>query len=238
MKHIILICSVPFFVGNLAKAQAVPESAGQNGATYRVGGDVSAPIIVWKVEPKYTEEARKAGVGSKVVATIVVREDGTPTKVRVARGAGFGLDEKAIEAIEAWHFKPSMKGDVPVPMFATVEVNFHLLNTDHKDQIARLNFTLAQGASRPELKSGEIPANPSSPGDQSLRIRLQVTADGKPQKLTVLDSTDQKWEQAVLRKLNSWRFYPSMLQGSAVEAEGVFELTHGRERRPPVKKPE
>ena len=60
-------------------------------------------------------------------------------------------------------------------------------------------------------------------------------ADGKPQNLTVLDSTDAKWAQAALHKLNSWRFYPSMLQGSAVEAEGVFELTHGRER-PPAKK--
>jgi len=66
-------------------------------------------------------------------------------------------------------------------------------------------------------------------------LRLQVGADGKPQNLTVLESTDQKWEQAVLRKLNSWRFYPSMLLGSAVEAEGVFELTHGRER-PPARK--
>ncbi|SRR5216684_6185830 len=107
MKHLILICLIPYFIANFAKAQVVPESAGQSGGTYRVGGDVSAPIIVWKVEPKYTEEARKAGVESKVVATIVVREDGTPTKIRVARGAGFGLDEKAIEAIEAWHFKPS-----------------------------------------------------------------------------------------------------------------------------------
>ncbi len=123
-------------------------------------------------------------------------------------------------------------------MFATVEVNFRLLDTDHKDQIARLNFTLPPGASRPELTSGKIPTNPSTPGDQNIRIRLQVSADGKPQNFAVLDSTDQKWEQAVLRKLNSWRFYPSMLQGSAVEAEGVFELTHGRERRLPVKKPE
>ena len=118
---------------------------------------------------------------------------------------------------------------------ANVEVNFRLFNKGHEDQTARLNFTLPQGASRPELKSGEIPLNPSTPGDQSLRIRLQVDADGKPRNLSVLESTDEKWEQSVLRKLNSWRFYPSMLQGSAVEAEGVFELAHGREP-PPARK--
>jgi TonB family protein len=226
MKCAILIWSSAVFTGILANAQDVLD---------RVGGGVSAPTIVWKVEPKYTEEARKAGVESKVVAFLTVREDGSPTKIRIARGAGFGLDEKAIEAIEAWRFSPASKEGRPVPIMATVEVNFRLLNRDHENQIARLNFTLPQGASRPELKSGEIPANPSAPGDQSLRIRLQVGADGKPQNLSVLDSTDEKWEQAVLHKLKSWRFHPSILQGNAVEAEGVFELTHGRER-PPIKK--
>src|SRR5260221_2417121 len=178
MQYVILICSIPFFIGILAEAQPIPGSEGQSVGTYKVGGDVSAPMIVWKVEPKYTKEALKAKVETTVLTTLVVREDGSPSKIRIARGSGFGLDEKAIEAIEAWHFKPSMKGDLPVPMFATVEVNFHLLYTEHKNQIARLNFTLPPGASRPELKSGEIPVNPSAAGDQSVRIRLLVRADG------------------------------------------------------------
>jgi TonB family protein len=226
MKHVILICSIPFFVSVLAKAQDAP---------HRVGGDVSAPRLVFKTEPTYTEEARKAGVETTVVAILTVREDGSPTKIRIARGAGFGLDETAIEAIEAWRFSPGMKEGRPIPIMASVEVHFRLMNRNHENQVARLNFTLQQGASRPELKSGEIPANPDTPGDQWLRIRLQVSAEGKAQNLTVLDATNDKWEQAVLHKLKSWRFHPSMLQGSAVEAEGIFELTHGRER-PPAKK--
>jgi TonB family protein len=226
MKHAILIWSIAVFGGILAKAQDVP---------YHVGADVSAPRIVFKVDPKYTDEARKAGVESMVLATLTVQEDGSPTKIRILRGAGFGLDEKAIEAIEAWHFTPGTKEGRPVPVFASVEVHFRLLIRERENQITRLNFTLPPGASRPELKSGEIPANPSTPGDQSLRIRLQVSTDGKPHNIAVLDSTDEKWEQTALNKIKSWRFHPSMLQGSAVEAEGVFELTHGRER-PPVKR--
>jgi TonB family protein len=235
MKHLILICSIPFLISILAMAQAVSGSEAQGGGLYRIGNGVSAPLVLSKMEPQYTEEARKASVQAIVVTSLVVRQDGSPTDVRVIRGAGFGLDEKAVESIRTWQFKPAMKEGKPVAVFATVEVNFRLLLEDRENQTARLNFTLPQGASRPELKSGEIPANPSTPGDQSLRIRLQVGADGKPRNLTVLESTDEKWEQSVLRKLNSWRFYPSMLQGSAVEAEGVFELTHGRER-PPIKK--
>jgi TonB family protein len=221
MKHVILICLIPFLIGNLTMTQ----------------GNAMGPAVLSRTDPKYSEEARKAGVETMVLATLVVREDGTPTKIRIARGAGFGLDEKAVEAIEAWHFKPSMRGNLPVPMFATVEVNFRLLNADHKNQIARLNFTLPPGASRPELTSGEIPANPSTPGDQFLRIRLQVSADGTPANFAVLESSDGNWEKAVLHKLQSWRFRPSMLGGTAVEAEGVFELTRGRER-PLVRKQE
>lgn len=235
MKHLILICSIPFLSSILAMAQAVSGSEAPGSGLYRIGNGVSAPMVLSKMEPQYTEEARKASVQAIVVTSLVVRQDGSPTDVRVIRGAGFGLDEKAVESIQTWRFKPAMKEGKPVAVFASVEVNFRLLLNDRENQLARLNFTLPQGASRPELKSGEIPANPSAPGDQSLRIRLQVGADGKPQNLTVLDSTDAKWEQAALRKLNSWRFYPSMLQGSAVEAEGVFELTHGRER-PPARK--
>jgi TonB family protein len=235
MKHAILIWSIVVFIGILAKAQVPSGAMPQSGAPYSAGKDISPPVVVSKTEPEYTDEARDARVESTVMARLVVSEDGSPTNIRVIRGAGFGLDENAIEAIKTWHFRPGTKAGQPVAITAMVQVNFRLFNKGHEDQTARLNFTVPQGTSRPELKSGEIPTNPSTPGDQSLRIRLQVSSDGKAQNFTVLESTDEKWEKAVLHKLNSWRFHPSMLQGSAVEAEGVFELTHGRER-PPVKK--
>jgi TonB family protein len=44
----------------------------------------------------------------------------------VARTLGYGLDEKALEAIRKYHFKPAMKGKAPVPVMITVEVNFRL----------------------------------------------------------------------------------------------------------------
>jgi TonB family protein len=232
MSRVFLIWTILVLIGMLANAQDVSNPMPQSGGPYPVGKGVSPPTLVSKTEPDYTDEARDARVESTVVARLVVSADGSPINIRVVRGAGFGLDENAVETIKTWRFKPGMKEGQPVAVIASVAVNFRLLNKDHEDQTARLNFTLQQGASRPELRSGEIPTNPSASGDQYIRVRMQLTADGKPRMLTVLDSTDQKWEQAVLRKLNSWRFYPSKLQGNAVEAEGVFELTHGRERRP------
>jgi TonB family protein len=100
---------------------------GSGGGAYRVGGGVSAPAVLFKVEPEYSEEARKAKFQGTVVLSIVVDPSGKARDVRVIRPLGLGLDEKAIEAVMKWRFKPGLKDGNPVPVQATVEVNFRLL---------------------------------------------------------------------------------------------------------------
>jgi TonB family protein len=103
------------------------EGGGIGGGVYRVGGGVSQPILVKKVEPEYSEEARKAKFQGTVVLSIIVDEAGMPRQIRVARALGLGLDEKAIEAVQKWRFRPAYKDGKPVAVYATVEVNFRLL---------------------------------------------------------------------------------------------------------------
>jgi TonB family protein len=90
-------------------------------------GRVSAPTVLYKVEPEFSEEARKAKYQGIVVLTIEVGEDGKPRRLRVVRGLGLGLDEKAIEAVSRWKFRPALRSGRAVPAAATVEVNFRLL---------------------------------------------------------------------------------------------------------------
>lgn len=97
------------------------------GGTYSVGGGVSAPSVLFKVEPEYSEEARKAKFQGTVVLSIVVDPTGKARDIRVVRPLGLGLDEKAIEAVMKWRFKPGQKDGSAVPVRATVEVNFRLL---------------------------------------------------------------------------------------------------------------
>jgi periplasmic protein TonB len=103
------------------------EGGGMGGGAYRIGGDVSAPQLVSKVEPEYSEEARKAKYSGTVLLQIVVDEHGNPRDIKVIRPLGLGLDEKAIEAVQHWRFRPGMKGGHPVATQAQVEVNFRLL---------------------------------------------------------------------------------------------------------------
>jgi TonB family protein len=103
------------------------EGGGIGGGLYRVGGGVSAPVPLFKVEPEYSEEARKAKFQGTVVLSIVVDEAGSPKNLKVVRALGLGLDEKAIEAVQKWRFKPAYKDGKAVAVMATVEVNFRLL---------------------------------------------------------------------------------------------------------------
>jgi protein TonB len=100
---------------------------GTGGGAFRVGGGVSAPSVLFKVEPEYSEEARKAKFQGTVVLAIVVDPSGKARDIRVLRPLGLGLDEKAIEAVMKWRFKPGLKDGAAVPVQATVEVNFRLL---------------------------------------------------------------------------------------------------------------
>jgi protein TonB len=100
---------------------------GFGGGAYRPGGGVSLPVPITKPEPEYSEEARKAKYQGSVTLQIVVDEKGVPTDIRVVKKLGLGLDEKAIEAVAKWRFKPGMKDGKPVAVIATIEVSFRLL---------------------------------------------------------------------------------------------------------------
>lgn len=103
------------------------EGGGMGGGAYRIGGDVSAPALINKVEPEYSEEARKAKYSGTVLLSIVVDATGVPRDIKVIRPLGLGLDEKAIEAVSKWRFRAGVKGGRPVATQAQVEVNFRLL---------------------------------------------------------------------------------------------------------------
>ena len=91
------------------------------------GEGVSRPILTSRVEPEYSEEARKAKYQGVVVLSVVIQKDGTVGDVSVAQPLGMGLDEKAIQAVKQWSFRPAMKDGNPLDCKDTVEITFRLL---------------------------------------------------------------------------------------------------------------
>ena len=99
---------------------------GTKDGVYRVGGGVSAPALIHKTEPEYTEEARAAKYQGTVLLYVEIDPNGNATNVKVQRSLGLGLDEKAVEAVKQWKFKAGYKDGKPVTVQATIEVNFRL----------------------------------------------------------------------------------------------------------------
>jgi len=99
---------------------------GIGGGVYRVGGGVSAPRPIYDPDPEYSEEARKAKFQGIVLLTAVIGPDGRPRDLRVARSLGMGLDQKAIDAVGKWRFKPGMRNEKPVSVLVSIEVSFRL----------------------------------------------------------------------------------------------------------------
>ena len=90
-------------------------------------GGVSAPVPLYKVEPEYSEEARKAKFQGTVVLEIVIDERGYPTNFKILNPLGLGLDQKAVEAVKQWRFRPGMRNGKPVAVVARIDVSFRLL---------------------------------------------------------------------------------------------------------------
>jgi len=102
------------------------EGGGIGGGVYRVGGGVSAPRILYRVEPEFSEEARKNKWQGVVLLRVIIGADGLPKNIKVQRALGMGLDEKAVEAVKQWRFKPGQRDGKPVPVVVSMEVSFRL----------------------------------------------------------------------------------------------------------------
>jgi TonB family protein len=101
------------------------DEAGTDGV-FKVGGDVTAPELRVQVDPEYPEKARVQRLQGAVLLSIEVWPDGRAHNVRVERGLGLGLDERAVEAVREWEFEPGTKDGEPVRVACRVEVIFQL----------------------------------------------------------------------------------------------------------------
>ena len=104
---------------------------------YRIGCGVTAPQVIYKVEPEFSDEARKKKFSGTTRVQLIVSVDGKPTNLRVVKSAaanrnekeqkiGLSLDRKAIEAVSQYKFKPATFQGKPVPVQVNVEVNFQI----------------------------------------------------------------------------------------------------------------
>jgi periplasmic protein TonB len=114
-------------IGSRGGGDIGPGPGGSGVITTGREREVTPPKLIYKIEPEFSEEARKAKYQGVVVLAIEVDTSGHPRNLKIVQGLGLGLDEKAIDAVARWLFRPGLQAGKPVVTNATVEVTFRLL---------------------------------------------------------------------------------------------------------------
>ena len=120
LAGVLSAAALPFDVMPQKSVAAQAEQA----KVYKVGGDVTPPVLTHSVDAEYSKKAKDAHYQGVSVVSCVVGMDGLPRHVRTMRGVGMGLDEKAIEAVRQYRFEPALLHGRPVAVAITIEVNF------------------------------------------------------------------------------------------------------------------
>jgi len=103
-----------------AETDPIPDEHG----VYKAGGRVSPPVLISKVEPEFSDEARNAKWSGIVSAFVVIGVDGTIQDIAITHSPGMGIDEKVNETLHRWKFTPGQLDGHPVPTRAKIDVTF------------------------------------------------------------------------------------------------------------------
>lgn len=91
------------------------------------GVGVRAPTCLYCPKPEYSDEARKVHFQGLVELSVVVLPDGKAGHIELITGPGMGLDEKAIEAVRNWRFRPAIAPNgKAIAVTIPIEVQFQL----------------------------------------------------------------------------------------------------------------
>ncbi len=212
----------------IRSAQVPPGSVGTNGV-YRAGNGVSKPTLISKVEPEYSHAARKLKVEGVVVLYAVILPDGTARNFRVVQSLGFGLDQKAIEAVSQWKFQPGTKDGQAVPVASTFEVRFRLLKSTRPDTwfTGPMAFVLDAGIEPPVALEGVMPKTSKGASDESAVLEFTVGGSGEVADIRAIHGSKSASE-LLARSLATWRFQPATKGAVTVEARGRVRFIKGQ----------
>lgn len=209
--------------------------------TYLVGPGVVAPQPIQKIEPEYTEEARAAGLEGFVELSGTITEQGFPKDMHVTGPLGFGLDEKALEAIAQWRFQPGTLDGQPVPVYTNVLIDFHLSSKQSRWHMIRAEFDPPAGVVRPQFlrtiypRGAGISASAAEEGWVLTAVGRQATATiafavnerGAPVGFRVLNSSAPVWGNEAISVVRDWQFVPAAKSGMPTSVPCTIDLVWG-----------
>ena len=176
----------------------------------------------FRVEPKYTEEARKAQLEGTVTLYVEVPPYGIAENVRVLRSLGMGLEEKAVEAVRQWRFEPATRDSELVTAATIVLVDFHLpADAKMTPRLANNAMTAGQiyrfgadsGVTSPEVLSRVEPTYTEQARAAHRQgvvvLYVEITSEGRPQNIQVLRGVGLGLDESAQESLRQWTYKPA-----------------------------
>jgi len=112
--------------GDVGEVRAAASSSAPRARAAAAQSAVKPVEILFKPNPVYTEEARRAHVEGEVLLSVVFKASGEIQVVRVLSGLSYGLDEAAVRAAQQIRFKPAERSGQAVDLPATLHITFQL----------------------------------------------------------------------------------------------------------------
>jgi TonB family protein len=189
-------------------------------------GAVNPPRVEeFTTPPLYSERARARRIEGVVTIGVHIDAGGQPSRARVLRGLGFGLDENALVALRQWHFAPGTRSGRPAAMDVDIDVEFSLASEAVNELIANDMATLVgPGITPPRVVSTGAwdAANPKPRGTVLLDVVL--LEDGSPRIVRVLQGLDPGANELAVRHFEQWRFSPALRAGVPVKVRMSAEV--------------
>lgn len=197
------------------------------GEVYQVGGDVSRPVLLTRVEPAFSAEALREKVQGTVTLSMVINKQGVPTDVHVTKGIGFGLDEQAVAALKQSRFRPAMRNGEPVSVRASYQSTFSCggCSNGPPDSEPVLVF---ESMIKPRYPAQRLKVTVWE------SVTFSVTKEGKTANIVAVENRLQgttfipmnfnhEINQNVLEAVSQWRFTPAWRSGVAVDSAQLQE---------------
>jgi TonB family protein len=194
------------------------------------------------IEPDYSDEARVAGLEGTVQIRVTVADDGTPRNLEVARPLGLGLDEKALEAVKQWRFRPVANQLLPLK----IGVDFLLPDKQSRWHLTNVAFDLPEGATRPAFLSAKYPlgsglaldVKPSAIDEARILavvgrqawaiVFFDVDEKGVPRNFEAPNVSADVWRNQAIALVRSWCFTPGMKDGKPIQVRCTLSLVWGK----------
>jgi TonB family protein len=117
-----------YFTSKSEHRQYMPK----DGSIKVVSEGMTPPRVLNSIDPSSNEYAQKYGIAGMELLRTVVDATGVPRQMAIERPIGFGLDEKAVEAIKNSHFRPATLNGQPVPVVVDLVVTFRIYSNRTK----------------------------------------------------------------------------------------------------------